>query len=186
MSFTRLLSRRNAMWVVLGLLAFTRHAWAEFSQGLGDIEDATRKASAKLNDAFSAYFDMAAAIDRRETDIAEKQKAELIELLTDAAAAYEGASADGHILSPEKPNDQERAYIDYFSDNAPKYGLTLPLSQKALTSGSAAIIRQFAARIKGTDLGELAKDLPAFQLLGTDCANLQKFLISGTTYLTLG
>lgn len=157
---------------------------AEFSQGIGEIGPGTAEASAKLNDALTEFHAMLAALDRGKAEDAERYRTQVLVRLQQAANAYESTKPDGHILRPSARTDEERQFIGYFTAHAADYRITLPTTQFALIMASSRLVREFAARVE--DAKQLGNHPIEQQLLASYSADLQKFLVSATTMLTLG
>jgi hypothetical protein len=161
-------------------------AHAEYSQGIGEIQAGTAEASAKLNDGLSEFHEMAAALDRGQPGDAEQHRKLVVTRFQEAANAYESTRADGHVLNPLAKTDQEKQFIEYFMSHAGGYGIKLPTTQSQLILASSHLVREYGDRIASEDAAKLAQNTAEQQLLANQIADLQKFLISATTVLTLG
>jgi hypothetical protein len=161
-------------------------AFAEFGVGLGEIEKPTSAASARFNEGLSSFHLMLAALDKKDLEPAFKNQITAIQQFLDAANLYEAATkmADGHILRPSPKTDQEQADVMYFA--AEDYGVKQPVSQRDLVNAISAQVRKFALRIKAEDPRALVRDLRRQQALSNSATELQTFLVSTTTMLTLG
>jgi hypothetical protein len=163
-------------------------ASAEFSQGIGDIEEPTREASAKFNEGLASFHLMLAALDRRDLDRAKHFQVQAIEQIETATQIYYDASAkaDQHVLKPIAESAQEHADISYFNEHAAAYKVRLPVSQRDLLVATSALVGNFADTLKRANLSELISSLRAQQALFVDSVDLQTFLNSVTTVLTVG
>jgi hypothetical protein len=163
-------------------------ALAEFGVGLGEIEKPTSAASARFNEGLSSFHLMLAALDKKDLEPAMKTQIIAVQQFMDAAILYEAAvkMADGHLLKPSPKTDQEQADVMYFDAHAEAYGVKLPVSQRDLINAISGQVRKFSARIKSEDPRTLVRDLRRQQALSNSATELQTFLVSTTTMLTLG
>ena len=90
--------------------------------------------------------------------------------MQDAVRSYDAAIAfaGDRKLEPRPETDQERAEIQFFQDNAAKYGLNPPVSQKALIEATVKIVRANAELLQRLDLPALGRNIRARQALVTD------------------
>jgi hypothetical protein len=171
---------------LVGLAWFTIMAHAEYGQGIGEIGPATAEASAKLNDALTEFHAMLAALDRGQTEDAERHRTQVLARLQQAANAYEGARPDAHTLRPSVRTVEERQFVEYFIAHAAEYRIALPTTQSDLIFASSRLVRELASRIAAEDLSRLRQETIERQLLANFSADVQKFLISATSMLILG
>lgn len=173
-----------------GIIATSRFRLlrAEFSVGMGNVEEATREASARFNDALSSFHLMLAALDRREIEAAAKYRDAAMGQFQEAANLYEkaGSVADGHTLQPRPTNEREKSDIVYFETHAAAFDVKEPLSQRDLILATSKLVRTFQERVKAQELKFLVSSLRGQQLLVNSAVELQAFLNSATTVLTLG
>jgi len=160
---------------------------AEFSVGVGEIAESTRQASAIFNDALANFHLMMAALDRKDVVLASKYQENAISLLRRASEQYGEASkrADKHVLAPLPKTLQEIADIQYYLTHAQAFGVDArqPVSQRELVEKTADLVSRLADRIKNADV---KMNIRQQQALATDAVELQAFLNSVTTVLTLG
>jgi hypothetical protein len=163
-------------------------ALAEFGVGLGEIEKPTSVASARFNEGLSSFHLMLAALDKKDLEPAMKSQATAVQQFLEAANLYDAAvkMADGHLLKPSPKTDQEQADVMYFGTHAEAYGVRQPVSQRDLVDVIANQVRKFATRIKSEDPRALVRDLRRQQAISNAATELQTFLVSTTTMLTLG
>jgi hypothetical protein len=163
-------------------------AFAEFSVGLGDIEKPSSDASARFNEGLSSFHLMLAALDKKNAEEASKQQAIAEQKIQEAASLYEAATrtADNHLLIPNPRTEQELAEVTFFMAHAAAYGVKLPVKQRDLVITSSNLVREFSMRIRSEDAKSLVGDLRRRQALTDAAVELQAFLVSVTTMLTLG
>ena len=177
----------SACALLIGVFQFTP-ALAEFGVGLGEIEKPTSAASARFNEGLSSFHLMLAALDKKDLDPAMKGQTTAVQQFLDAAALYETAvkMADGHLLKPSPKTEQEQADFMYFGAHAEAFGIKQPVSQRDLINAISSQVRRFAMRVKSEDPKVLVRDLRRQQALSNSATELQTFLVSTTTMLTLG
>jgi hypothetical protein len=176
-------------FVVLGGLGdLGPAAHAEVSIAIGDVEDATREASAKFNEGLSSFHLMLAALDRKDMETANKYQMEATEQIGAAASAYNAAAskADEHELEVKPRSEQEAADVAYFQARAPKFDIKLPVSQHALLAATSRLVGAFGTDLKAAKLAVLTRSDRAEQALLVRALTLQAFLNSATTMLLLG
>jgi hypothetical protein len=183
------------VWLCLAVLNYgaalmltTGTARAELSVGIGEIEVPTRNASALLNSALSTFHLMLAELDRKDPDNASKLLGEAIEGVFKAANAYQEAvqKADNHPLSPIPHDEQEAADVAYFWAHASAYKIQAPASQRLVLATAASLVAEFGAKLKNANVRKLESDLRAQQGLAAFAIEMQAFLNSATTVLTIG
>jgi hypothetical protein len=176
--------------LLIGVFPFgvVKQALAEFGVGLGEIEKPTSVASARFNEGLSSFHLMLAALDKKDLEPAMKTQATAVQQFSEAANLYEAAvkMADGHLLRASPKTDQEQADVIYFGAHAEAYGIKQPVSQRELLNVISNQIRRFALRIKSEDPRVLVRDLRRQQAISNSATELQTFLVSTTTMLTLG
>src|ERR1700680_826388 len=148
----------------------------------------TDQGSSKLNDGLGDFNKMMSRLDVGDFGGDKIFQESANQAMKAAAVTYSdsvGAAGD-RILDPKPETNQERAEIQFFQENAAKYGLKLPISQRALIMATTQLVRTFAERIQKLDLESLAKDIRARQAVATESVRLQHFLISITTMLRFG
>jgi hypothetical protein len=178
-----------ASFVALAVVSgYEMDARAEFSIAIGDVEGATRDASAKFNEGLSSFHLMLAALDRKDVATATKYQMQATEEIEAAASAYEAAAskADEHQLEVKPQSEQEAADVTYFQTRAPKYDIKLPVSQHALLSATSRLVGSFGADLRAAKLTVLSRNDRAEQTLLMRALTLQAFLNSATTMLLLG
>lgn len=169
-------------------LVLLRSAFAEFSVGLGDIENPSSDASARFNEGLSAFHLMLAALDKKNAEEAGKQQVIAEQKIQEAAGLYRGAigKADSHILKATPTSVEEQAQVGYFWSHAREFGIKPPVSQQFLVEVSSNLVNDFARRIRSQDVKTLVGDLRRRQAITDYAAELQSFLVSVTTMLILG
>jgi hypothetical protein len=180
--------RLLCLWFGAGLVPIASQADAELSVGIGEIEKPTRKASALLNSALSTFHLMLAALDRKDTDDAAKLLTQAIQGVFDAVNAYEEAlsKADNHTLNPIPRDQQEAADVAYFWARATAYKIEGPPSQRSVLAAAVRLVGDFGGRLKAANIRKLEADLRSQQALAASAIELQAFLNSATTVLTIG
>jgi hypothetical protein len=170
------------------LVAVALPADAELSVGIGEIEKPTRKASAILNSALSTFHLMLAALDRKNTDDAAKLLTEAIHGVFDAANAYQEAlgKADNHTLTPIGRDQQEADDVADFWAQWTAYKIEETPSQRSVLAAAVRLVTGFGGRLKAANIRRLEADLRSQQALAASAIELQAFLNSATTVLTIG
>jgi hypothetical protein len=166
----------------------TDYARAEFTVGIGNLSKFTEPASSRLHDGIADFNKMMGLLDVSNAGGAQVFRDSAVRAMQDAATNYEAAIplAGDRILEPKPETDQERAEIQFFQDNAAKFGLNPPVTQKALIQATARIVRAHAASLQALDLQSLARNVRARQAITTDSTRMQNFLVSITTMLRHG
>jgi hypothetical protein len=161
---------------------------AEYGIGQGSIEEPTRRASEHFNEGIAALHLMFAALDRKDADKAVVHQARAAQQIQEAANLFQDAvgKADQHVLKPTPKTEQEKTSVKYFSEHAGDYSISVPVSQRDLLVAIASQVASLAGKIKGTNPKELLGNLRRTQALATTAVELQQFLLSVTTVLTLG
>jgi hypothetical protein len=158
------------------------------SVGIGDLAEPTSVASSKLQNGIGDFDKMMGALDVSNVSGARLLRDSAVRAMQDAASAYEVAAnaAGNRILNPKPESDQEKVEIQFFQQNVARYGIQLPVSQKALVIATARIVRARVERLQSLDLEALAKNIRARQALVTESTLMQNFLVSATTMLRIG
>jgi hypothetical protein len=106
----------------------------------------------------------------------------------DAANAYEEAlsKADNHTLNPIPRDQQEAADVAYFWAGATAYKIEGPPSQRSVLAAAVRLVGEFGGRLKAANIRKLEADLRSQQALAASAIELQAFLNSATTVLTIG
>lgn len=171
--------------IVIACLCAVEPMYGEFGVGRGNIEKSTNEASARFNDALSSFHLMLAALDRNQQDDAAKYRDQAMGQLKEASRSYEEADskADNHTLKAVAKTPQEDDDLKYFWEQAKMYGVRMPVSQKALLAAISAQVSRLAAGIGNLRNGSTLRQR---QKLADSAAELQRFLISATTLLTIG
>lgn len=184
------MKRKNFIAAILLVLASAAvtPALPEFAIGLGEVEKPSSDASARFNEGLSSFHLMLAALDKKNAEEASKHQAAAVQKVQEAASLYESTIrlADNHVLKPSPKSEQERSEVDYFNAHAEAYGIKPPISQKDLVIASSNLVRKLGMRIKSEEVKALVSDLKRRQSLTNSAAELQAFLVSVTTMLTLG
>jgi hypothetical protein len=174
-----------ALWLSVGFIGIRPPVYAEFGVGVGDVREPSLKASARFNEALSSFHLMLAALDRNNKDDVTKYQSEATRAFKEAADLYGQTSskADMHILKPTPQTQQEKEDVDYFFQHSKGYDIREPISQKELL---ATISRQVSKL--GASISEPRKfeNLHQQQAIANSAAELQRFLNSATTMLTIG
>jgi tRNA(Met) C34 N-acetyltransferase TmcA len=174
--------------VITTVIGSPRTVLAELGVGIGDLAGPTSQASATLNEAIAAFHHMLADLDRKDVGRAAADRKEALTQLQHAGELYKIAmsQAGKRILEPRPHSEQERKDVEYFTQHAADYQLKPPVSQIDLLGAVERLIFEFTMRLDKLDLAKTVKDIRAQQAILIYMNNLELFLSSTTTMLTLG
>ncbi len=174
-----------ALWLSVVSIGIRKPVYAEFGVGIGEVREPSLKASARFNEALSSFHLMLAALDRKNKDDVTKYQSEATRAFKEAADLYGQTSskADMHILKPTPQTQQEKEDVDYFSQHSKSYNIKESISQKELLSAISRQVSKLAASISEPRKFE---NLRQQQAIANSAAELQRFLNSATTMLTIG
>jgi hypothetical protein len=133
------------------------------------------------------YHLMMEGVDRRQRALASSAQSRAYGAIYSAAEPFRdaaGRARDG-VLTPIALNDQERQEVAYFQQQASRYDIRLPVSQRDLMIATARIVTELGNELRSTDVGILINQPRARQNLGSRVAEIQLFLITVTTVLRI-